>query len=76
MKKWMQCVLSAGIIAGFLLGTSRGYLALLEDGRASPLQVFPCPVSSLPPADQAALSTGIPVPDAESFSRLLEDFLS
>ena len=76
MKQYAKTALRAWILAGLLLGVWNGSLALLEEGRPDPVRVFPCPVSSLPPADQQALSTGIPVENAPELTRLLEDFVS
>lgn len=58
------------------LGCFRGYVALFDKGAAEPKQIFPCPVSSLPDADQQALEKGIPVRTEDELNRLLEDFLS
>lgn len=58
------------------LGSFRGYVALFDKGAAEPKQIFPCPVSSLPDADQQALEKGIPVRTEDELNRLLEDFLS
>lgn len=58
------------------LGCFKGYVALFDKGAAEPRQIYPCPVSALPPADQQALEAGIPVRSEEELNRLLEDFLS
>ena len=40
-----------------LLGSWKGYVALFEKGAEEPSQIFPCPVSALPEADQQKLET-------------------
>ena len=60
----------------FVLGSYKGYLALWEDNDPDPKQIFPCPVSSLPQADQEALEKGIYIGSNNELSRLLEDYLS
>ena len=64
------------LAAGFLLGTSNGYIALWRDGETKPLRVFPYKAKNLPIADQEALKKGIPLDDDTALIRLLEDFLS
>ena len=68
---------SAGALAlGFVLGTYRGYVALWEDGYPDPRQIYPCPVVSLPLADQAALEEGVRARSRMELELLLEDYLS
>ena len=59
-----------------MLGTWKGYVALFEKDKEEPRQIFPCPVSSLPEADQEALSEKIPVRNARDLQQALEDYLS
>lgn len=59
-----------------LLGSWEGRVALLNSGTGQPLRVYPYRLSSLPPADQQALATGIPVPNEQELARMLEDYLS
>lgn len=73
MKKRLICL---QLLLGLFLGSYKGYVALWEDGAEGPRQIFPCQVSSLPPADQTALEEGIRVRDQEELARLMEDFLS
>ena len=73
MRKISQNILTLFLAAGFLLGSHNGYLALWEDGKEDPRQIFPCPVSSLPEADQTALQEGIRVRDMERLQQLLAD---
>lgn len=76
MRRILQNILALSLAAGFLLGSHNGYLALWEDGKADPRQIFPCPVASLPEADRLALEEGIHVRDLERLQQLLEDYLS
>lgn len=59
-----------------LLGSHKGYLALFRAGSTDPMQVFPCPITSLPPADQNALEKGIPIRSETELAQRLEDYLS
>lgn len=59
-----------------LLGSWKGYVALFENGKEEPRQIFPCPVSTLPEADQQALEQKIPVRNNRDLQQILEDYLS
>lgn len=59
-----------------LLGSWKGYVALFEKGREEPRQIFPCPVASLPEADQRALEEKIPIRNSKALQQALEDYLS
>ena len=59
-----------------LLGSWKGYVALFENGQQEPRQIFPCPVSALPEADQQALEQKIPVRNDRDLQKILEDYLS
>ena len=72
----MKQRLSLLLILGLYLGCHKGYLALMDTDKEAPLQIYPCPVSSLPSADQAALERGIPVKNEKELAHRLEDFLS
>ena len=63
-------------LAGLLLGSYKGRIALWKDGSAEPWKIFPYPVSALPTEEQAALKKGIHVDSMEDLNRLLENFLS
>lgn len=69
-------ILPAALALGFILGCSNGYVALWRQGQSSPLRVYPCRVSTLPPADQYALGRGIIASNEEELAHLLEDYLS
>ena len=71
-----QRTLSLVIAIALYLGSCRGYVALFEEGKEEPRQVFPYRISSLPPVDQLALEEGIPVRSEKQLQHLLEDFLS
>ena len=66
--------ITASVLWAFLLGSHKGYLALWKDDRAEPYQIFPVKVSSLPEADQQALSRGIPARSDLELAGLLEDY--
>ena len=59
-----------------LLGSWKGYVALFEKDREEPRQIFPCPVDSLPEADQQALEEKIPIRNDRDLQQALEDYLS
>lgn len=59
-----------------LLGSHKGYVALFQEGCSEPMQIFPCPVTSLPVADQTALEQGIPIRSETELAQRLEDYLS
>lgn len=63
-------------ILGLILGSWKGYVALFEKESSEPMQIFPCPVSSLPLADQCALEQGIPIRNQRDLQQVLEDYLS
>ena len=64
------------LLAMFLLGNHKGYLALWTEDSAQPFQIFPVRIDSLAAADQLALQQGIPARSEIELSSLLEDFLS
>ena len=64
------------LLAMYLLGSFKGYLALWKEDRPEPFQIFPVKVETLPEADQNALKEGIPARSEIELSSLLEDFLS
>ena len=59
-----------------ILGSWKGYVALFEKDSPEPRQIFPCLVSSLPLADQAAMEQGIPIRNQRDLQKVLEDYLS
>ena len=76
MHRITQRILPLVLSLGFILGSFRGYVALFDENREEPRQVFPYRISTLPPADQVALEKGIPVRSEKELQHLLEDFLS
>lgn len=76
MHRLSQRILSLLMILGLTLGSFRGYVALFDENREEPRQIFPYQLSTLPPADQIALEKGIPVRSEKELQHLLEDFLS
>ena len=71
-KRSFSCLMALYL----LLGSWKGYVALFENGREEPRQIFPCPVSSLPETDQEALEKRIPIRNASALQQALEDYLS
>lgn len=69
-------IVSLALMLYVVLGTWKGYLALFDRGKDEPRQIFPTMVTSLPPADQAALEDGIVVRNQRDLQQLLEDYLS
>ena len=61
MKRWNKR-LALVCLAGYLLGISRGYVAIWRDEDPQPWLITDMPVSALPPADQKALKEGISLP--------------
>lgn len=59
-----------------VLGTWKGYVAIFEEDRQEPRQIFPTQVEALPLQDQEALAQGIVVRNDRDLQQLLEDFLS
>ena len=76
MHRLSQRNISLLLCLGLLLGSFRGFVALFEEGKSEPRQVFPYSVASLPPEDQDALRKGIPVPSEKALQHMLEDFMS
>lgn len=72
---WKQRT-SALLALYLLLGSWKGYVALFEKGSEEPRQIFPCPVSTLPEADQQALEQKIPIRNDRDLQQILEDYLS
>ena len=73
MRQRLLCLLLALYL---LLGSWKGYVALFEKGAEEPRQIFPCPVDSLPEADQNALEQKIPIRNPRDLQKALEDYLS
>lgn len=71
-----QRVCSLLLALYLVLGSWKGYVALFQQGKSEPRQIFPTQVSSLPEADQQALEQGIVVRSDKKLQQLLEDYLS
>ena len=72
----MKRRIAAALVLYVVLGCWKGYVALFEKGREEPRQIFPTLISTLPPADQAALEEGIVIRNQRDLNQLLEDYLS
>ncbi len=59
-----------------VLGSWKGYVAIFEENKEEPRQIFPYLVASLPEEDQKALEKGIIVRSDRKLQELLEDYLS
>ena len=64
------------IALSFLVGSFKGYLALWENGKPEPVQIFPCAVDTLPEEDQILLAEGIPARSRLELYEILETYLS
>lgn len=64
------------LILGFLLGISRGYVAVWQDEDPQPLYLTQTPAGSLLPADQALLRQGLRFANKRQLTAALEDFCS
>ena len=69
-------LLSSILLAGFILGSHNGYLALWTGDTIDPDRIYPYRISMLPPEDQKALAKGVPAKDILELTQLLEDYLS
>ena len=76
MHRLFHRFLTVLLSLGLILGSFRGYVALFEEGKKEPRQVFPCPVSSLPEADREALERRIPIRNPRDLQQAMEDYLS
>lgn len=56
------------------LGVWQGQVAVLDPGSGQPREVLETPVRALPPADQAALTRGIPIYTPAELAARLEDY--
>ena len=71
-KRYLRTLLALYVI----LGSWKGYVAIFEKDMDEPRQIFPTQITTLPPADQAALEKGIIVRNQRDLNQLLEDYLS
>ena len=59
-----------------ILGSYKGFVALFEEGKSEPRQIYPYKTEVLPEKDQKALRKGIPVPSEKALAHMLEDYMS
>ncbi len=71
-RSWFAAIL----MAGYLLGVSRGYVAIWQGEDPEPYLVTKMPVALLPLDDVKRLEKGIPIPDDYTLAQALEDFCS
>lgn len=64
------------LLAGFLVGTYNGRIAVWKDDDPEPFRVYPCPVYLLPQKERKALRQGIRIEDMDDVRRFLENFMS
>lgn len=64
------------VFCGFILGISRGYVAVWQDEDPLPLYLTDTPAEILPPEDEAMLRRGLRLPDQAALTAALEDFCS
>lgn len=74
MKK--KNMLSGLLLFGYLLGVSKGFVAIWRDEDPEPWLVTKMPVAMLPREDAQALEKGIVLPDDYSLAQALEDYCS
>jgi hypothetical protein len=70
----MKYIFKLLMITALLLGTHRGYLALIEHNE--PVEIYPYHIKMLPQADQECLRKGIPIKNENHLEKLLQDYLS
>ena len=70
----MKHILKLFMITALILGTHRGYLALIENNK--PVEIYPYHINMLPHADQECLRKGIPIKNEKHLEKLLQDYLS
>lgn len=63
-------------LAGYILGISRGYVAVWRDDDPQPWLVTDMPAALLPKKDRAALEKGICLPEDYTLTKALEDYCS
>ena len=63
-------------LAGMFLGIYRGQLALWKEHAATPEEIYPCRICTLPEADRLLLEDGIPIRSRQELTARLEDLLS
>lgn len=72
----MKKTLTLFLLAGYILGISRGYVAIWRNEDPQPWLVTEMPAAMLPEKDQKALEQGIALPENYPLTRALEDYCS
>ena len=67
---------AALVLTGYLLGVSRGYVAVWQGEDPQPWLITKMPVFLLPREDAEKLKAGIPIPDGYTLTQALEDYCS
>ena len=69
-------ILYSIILLGFILGIKDGRIALWQDGKQDPIQIFPYSAKLLPPDDRAMLEKGMHFDTKQQLIERIEDYLS
>ncbi|MGN1016046.1 MAG: hypothetical protein ACI4PL_03540 [Faecousia sp.] len=76
MHRMKKRALTALFLLGMVLGCHGEYAALFDAETGALFRTLPYRVALFPPADQAALRSGIPAETPQELAGLLEDFFS
>lgn len=72
----MRKAAMAILMAVYLLGIHKGYVAIWHNEDPEPMIVTEMPADLLPEEDAAKLAAGIRLPEDASLSKVLEDYCS
>lgn len=72
----MRKAAMAILMAVYLLGIHKGYVAIWKDEDPEPMVVTEMPADLLPAEDAAKLAAGIRLPNDYPLSKVLEDYCS
>lgn len=72
----MKKALTLFLLAGYILGISRGYVAIWKGEDPQPWLVTEMPASMLPERDREALEKGVSLPEDYPLTKALEDYCS
>lgn len=70
--RWFMTLL----LAGYILGISRGYVAVWKEEDPEPWLVTKMPTALLPLEDVKRLEKGVRIPDDYTLAQALEDYCS